>query len=240
VLGETLVRHGHLILGDVIRAEAEIDALQSGEAGHLSVGVFRPLSWWGGLTRCMQSFRAHAPRVRLAVQEEAMETLLERLDQDLVDVVIGRLASGHVSDIYAVEKLREDHPLFVAREGHRLVEGPVKLDDLLDFPWILPAQPNIVRQQLEFAVQEAASRPASEIISAQLSNLMLRLASQGDTLILVPQCILGEVYDHYRLLPVQCQLPLHLGALVAITRGDKPRSATLAAFLSHMCKELHC
>ena len=234
VLGETLVRHGHLILGDVLRAEAEIDALQSGEAGHLSVGVFRPLGWWGSLAACIRSFRAESSRVRLAVQEDSMETLLQRLDQDLVDVVIGRLASGFGSDAYTVATLCEDHPIFVAREGHRLTEGPVELDDLLGFPWILPAQPNIVRQQLEFAVQNAGMRPMSEIISAQLSHMMLRLASQSDTLILVPQCILSELYDTYRLRPVPCPLPLHLGALVAITRNDKPRTATISAFLAQL------
>jgi len=237
-LGETLVRHGHLILADVARAEAEIDALQSGEAGTLSVGVFRPLSWWDSLASCMTSFRAHSPRVRLSVHEESMETLLQRLDQDLVDVVIGRLASGHGSDAYAVEKLCEDHPLFVAREGHRLVEGPVELGDLLGFPWILPAQPNVVRQQLEFAVQDAGMRMMSEVISAQLSNMMLRLASQSDTLILVPQCILREVHDTWRLRPVPCELPLHLSTLVAITRRDKPRSETVAAFLGQLGQEL--
>jgi DNA-binding transcriptional LysR family regulator len=238
LLGETLVRHGHLILADVLRAEAELDALQSGESGHLAVGVFRPLSWWGSLGACIQSFRTQSPRVRLVVQEESMETLLQRLDQDLVDVVIGRLASGHGSDNYAVTKLREDQPLFVAREGHRLAGGPVELRDLLGFPWILPAQPNIVRQQLEFAVQDAGVGPITEIISAQLSNLMLRLASQSDALILVPQCILGEVHENYRLHPVQCKLPLHLSTLVAITRSDKPCTATLTAFLAHLHQEL--
>jgi DNA-binding transcriptional LysR family regulator len=237
-LGETLVRHGHLILGDMARAEAEIDAFRSGEAGTLSLGVFRHLSWWGSLATSIASFRAHSPGVRLTIHEDAMETLLQRLDQDLVDVVIGRLASGFGSNAYAVEKLCEDYPLFVAREGHRLLDGPVELGDLLGFPWILPAQPNIVRQQLEFAVQDAGLRMTSEVISAQLSNLMLRLASQSDTLILVPQCILREVHDTWGLRPVPCELPLHLSALVAITRSDKPRTAAVSAFLGQLGQEL--
>jgi DNA-binding transcriptional LysR family regulator len=237
-LGETLVRHGHLILGDVMRAEAELDALQNGEAGNLSVGVFRPPSWWDSLATCIQSFRTQLHRVRLSVQEESMETLLQRLDQDLVDVVIGRLASGYGSENYAVDRLCDDHPLFVAREGHPLLGRPVGLVDTLGFPWILPAQPNVVRQQLEFAVQDASMRAMSAVISAQLSNLMLRLASQSDTLILVPQCLLREARENYRLHPVQCPLPLRLGALVAITRNDKPRTATISAFLAHLGKDL--
>ena len=238
LLGETLVRHAHLIQSDVRRAEAEIEALQSGEAGNLAVGVFRPYSWWGSLARSIQAFRTESPRVRLAVQEESMETLLERLDQDLVDVVIGRLASGFGGEAYAVEKICDDHPLFVAREGHPLVEGPVELGDLLGVPWILAAQPNVLRQQLEFAVQNAGLRPMPEIISAQLSNLMLRLASESDALILVPQCILSEVREHYRLVPVQCQLPLQLSALVAITRSDKSRTVALSAFLARLHAEV--
>lgn len=238
-LGEVLVRHGHLILGDVLRAEAEIDAVQSGEAGNLSVGVFRPLGWWGELATCISSFRTQSPRVRLSVHEDPMEALLQRLDQDLVDVVIGRLASGYGSETYAVETLCEDRPLFVAREGHPLTRGPVELTDLIGFPWILPAQPNIVRQQLEFAVQDAGLWRMSAVVSSQLSSLMLRHASQSDALILVPQCILSEVHDTYRLHPVQCKLPLHLSALVVITRRDKPRTSTISAFLAQLDQELH-
>ncbi|WP_169742608.1 LysR family transcriptional regulator [Paraburkholderia ferrariae] len=238
-MGHALVRHGHLILGDVLRAEAEIDALQSGEAGNLSVGVFTPLSWWGNLATCVTLFRAQCPRIRLSVQEDSMEILLQRLEQDLVDIVIGRPAGNYGSESYEMETLCEDRPLFVAREGHRLVQGPVELGDLLGFPWILPAPPNVVRQQLELAVQDAGMRQTSEIISAQLSNMMLRLASQSDTLILVPQCILREVHDTYRLCPVRCSLPLPLSALVAIVRRDKPRGATVATFLSKLKSELY-
>ncbi|MGP8434297.1 LysR substrate-binding domain-containing protein [Paraburkholderia fungorum] len=75
------------------------------------------------------------------VREDSMESLLERLDQDLVDVVIGRLATGFGGDQYSQVPLRDDHPLFVARQGHPLTQKPVMLEDLLGFPWVLPYVP---------------------------------------------------------------------------------------------------
>jgi len=234
ILGEALVRHGYLIASDVQRAEAELDALRVGDMGTLSIGVFFPLNWWEVLADCVAEFRTRSPRIRLNVREDSMEALLERLDQDLVDIVIGRLASGFGGDQYTQEPLRDDHPLFVARQGHPLTQKPVVLEDLLGFPWVLPEQPNIIRQQLEFAVRDMGLRFGTDVISSQVSPLTFRLASKSDTLVLASQCIAEELHVLYRLQPVLCELPLHIGPLVAVTRSDKPLSRAASTFLQQL------
>jgi DNA-binding transcriptional LysR family regulator len=234
ILGEALVRHGYLIASDVQRAEAELDALRGGDMGTLSIGVFFPLNWWEVLADCVAEFRTRSPRIRLNVREDSMESLLERLDQDLVDIVIGRLASGYGGNQHSQVPLREDHPLFVARQGHPLTQKPVTLEDLLGFPWVLPEQPNVIRQQLEFAVRDMGLRFGMDIVSSQSSPLTFRLASKSDALVLASQCIAEELHALYRLQPVLCELPLHLGPLVAVTRSDKPLSKAASAFLEQL------
>ncbi|WP_186149143.1 LysR family transcriptional regulator [Burkholderia gladioli] len=236
--GQVLVRHGHLILGDVQRAQEELEALRNGDTGAISVGVFLPLGWWGALADCVNAFRVAFPRVRLSLREDAMENMIERLDQDTLDVVIGRLASGHFSDNYQAAKLRDDHPCFVARKGHRLLDGPATLESLLDFPLILPAQPNIVRQQLEFAIREMGMRVKADIVSSHISNLMLRTVGESDALLLVPGCVSTDLADSYGLRPVDCRLPFHLGPLVAVTRADKPPTPALAQFMEVVLAKL--
>ncbi|MGU7780010.1 LysR family transcriptional regulator [Burkholderia sp. PU8-34] len=231
IYGETLVRHGYLIASDVQRAEAELDALLSGDVGNLSIGMFSPLAWWGALSDCLNDFRSQWPRMRLTLREGPMEVLLEWLDQDVVDIVIGRMASGFGSELYKLDMLKYDMPVFLARQGHPATLAPVALQDLLAFPWVLPAQPNIVRQQLEFAARDMGLRLPSEVVSSQVSPLVFRMASQSDTLVLSSQCIAEELRERYRLEPVQCELPLHIGPLVAITRNDKPVTHASAAFL---------
>jgi DNA-binding transcriptional LysR family regulator len=234
IYGEALVRHGYLIASDVQRAEAELDALRGGDMGNLSIGIFFPLHWWEVLADCVGEFRIRSPKIRLSIRGDSMEALLERLDQDLHDIVIGRFASGTGGDLYSQVVLREDHPLFVARQGHPLTQKPVTLEDLLGFPWVLPAQPNIIRQQLEFAICDMGLRFGADVMSSQVSPLTYRLASKSDTLVLVSQCIVEELHSLYRLQPVLCELPLHLGPLVAVTRNDKPLSAAASAFLQHL------
>ncbi len=231
VLGEALVRHGYLIAGDVLRAEAELDALRVGDVGTLSIGVFFPFNWWSDLVDCASEFRLRSPKIRLTLREDSMEALLTRLDQDLVDIVIGRLASGYGSDQYAQEILRDDHPVFVARRGHPLSQKHVSLGDLLGFPWVLPEQPNIIRQQLEFAVRDLGLNFGVDVVSSQASPMAFRLASKGDMLVLASECTVKELGLLYGLEPIACRLPLHLGPLVAITRSDKPLNPPVKAFL---------
>jgi len=161
VLGEALVRHGYLIASDVQRAEAELDALRHGDMGTLSIGIFFPLNWWSVLADCVGEFRTTLPRIRLSVREESMESLLERLDQDLVDIVIGRLAPGFGRDQYLHEPLCDDHPLFVVRQGHPLTQRQVSLEDLLGFPWILPEQPKATLNKLLYSSIRAQTKADS-------------------------------------------------------------------------------
>ncbi|WP_321909589.1 LysR family transcriptional regulator [Paraburkholderia sp. J11-2] len=232
--GETLVRHGHLIASDVQRAEAELEALLNGDIGNLSIGIFSPLTWWGTLSDCVSDFRIKWPRVRLALREGSMEMLLENLDQDLVDIVIGRMASGFGSELYKLEMLKRDMPVFLAQRGHASTLKPVALHELLDYPWILPPQPNIIRQQLEFAIRDMGLAMPSNVLSSQVSPLAFRLASQSDALVLSSECIADELCAQYRLQLVQCELPLHIGPLVAITRSDKPLTHASATFLREL------
>ncbi|MFM0180777.1 LysR substrate-binding domain-containing protein [Paraburkholderia nemoris] len=234
VLGEALVRHGYLIASDVQRAEAELDALRHGDMGTLSIGIFFPLNWWSVLADCVGDFRTRLPGIRLKVREDSMESLLERLDQDLIDIVIGRMASGFGGDQYLHEPLCEDHPLFVARQGHPLTQKQVSLEDLLGFPWFLPEQPNIIRQQLEYAVRDMGLRFGVDVMSSQVSPLTFRLASSSDTLVLASECIAKELDVLYRLQPVNCKLPLHLGPLAAVIRRDKPLSKAASTFLHQL------
>jgi DNA-binding transcriptional LysR family regulator len=104
----------------------------------------------------------------------------------------------------------------------------------LGFPWVLPEQPNIIRQQLEFAVRDMGLRFGADVMSSQVSPLTFRLASKSDTLVLASQCIAEELHALYRLQPVLCELPLHLGPLVAITRSDKPLSRVASTFLRQL------
>jgi DNA-binding transcriptional LysR family regulator len=211
-----------------------LDALRHGDMGMLSIGIFFPLNWWGVLSDCVGDFRTKMPRIRVTVREDSMESLLERLNQDLIDVVIGRLATGFGGDQYLHEPLCDDLPLFVARQGHPLTQRQVSLEDLLGFPWVLPEQPNIIRQQLEFAVRDMGLRFGADIMSSQASPLTFRLASNSDTLVLASQCTAKELDALYRLQPVICKLPLHLGPLAAVTRSDKPLCKAAATFLQQL------
>jgi DNA-binding transcriptional LysR family regulator len=187
---------------------------------------------WEVIADCVAEFRTRSPKIHLSVREDSMESLLERLDQDLVDVVTGRLASGFGGDQHSRVPLRDDHPLFVARQGHPLTQKPVMLEDLLGYPWFLPEQPNIIRQQLEFAVRDMGLRFGADVMSSQSSPLTFRLASKSDTLVLASQC--RGVHALCRLQPVLCKLPLHLGPFVAVTRDDKPLSKTASTFLQQL------
>jgi len=94
--------------------------------------------------------------------------------------------------------------------------------------------PNVIRQQLEYAVRDMGLRFGADVMSSQVSPLTFRLASKSDTLVLASQCIAKELDVLYRLQPVNCKLPLHLGPLAAVVRSDKPLSKAASSFLQQL------
>ncbi|CAE6813733.1 hypothetical protein R69888_05779 [Paraburkholderia haematera] len=83
-------------------------------------------------------------------------------------------------------------------------------------------------------MRDMGLRFGADVMSSQVSPLTFRLASKSDALVLASQCIAEELHALYRLQPVLCELPLHLGPLVAVTRSDKPLSKAASTFLQQL------
>ncbi|MDP9650687.1 LysR substrate-binding domain-containing protein [Paraburkholderia caledonica] len=230
VAGQVLIRHGEVIATAIQRATDELAAVLRGEAGQLNVGIFGPLTWWDVAAKAIADFRNECPRVKISVTEGPMDRLLGELGDGALDVVIGRLSAIYERDNFDVQILQQDTPQFVCRREHPLLkEETVQLEELVRYPWILPAPPSLLRMQVEHMVRDTIGTLPHTISSLSYA-LNFALVSQTDAIALISECTRRRVTEAFGVATVPFTLAVSLGPLVSVTRTGHGASPFTSAF----------
>jgi LysR family transcriptional regulator, regulator of abg operon len=137
--GRALVVHARLVLGQLQRAEAEIEALRGAAAGKLSIGV----TPWVALTflpPAVQRFRQHMPEVQLEFFEGLLGVVQPRLRDGSLDFSIGRPPPASPQSEFHNVPLFSTHSAVCARRDHPKA-GCRTLLELEDAEWVLNWDP---------------------------------------------------------------------------------------------------
>lgn len=119
-LGRSLCRHAGVLLGDVEKAEADLQAVLHGDLGNLSIGCFSFFSGWP-LADAVRIFCQAHPRVDVSVHIGMHEKLIGDLDTGVLDVLISRYPASLDSRIYRTVVLSRDPVVLTAGAGHPLL-----------------------------------------------------------------------------------------------------------------------
>src|ERR1700691_2943637 len=115
--GRALVVHARLVLGQLQRAAAKIEAMRGAAAGKLSIGV----TPWIALTflpQTGQRFRQRMPEVQLEFFEGLLGVVQPRLRDGSLDFSIGRPPPASPQSEFHNVPLFSTHSAVVARRDH--------------------------------------------------------------------------------------------------------------------------
>jgi LysR family transcriptional regulator of gallate degradation len=188
--GEALLRRVKLAVAELRAMEADIAAWRGQVRGRVIVGAL-PLSVHLVLPQAVAAVRDRHPQIEITVVDGTYESLTHQLRSADVDVVVGALRADPLMEVEQ-ESLFHDELVVVARPGHPcLGSGVPTLEQLLQWPWIvpLPATPARVALERVFAEQGLAlPRDQLQATSAQFTRTIvahtdhLALASRGQAL----------------------------------------------------------
>jgi DNA-binding transcriptional LysR family regulator len=219
--GQSMVRHARIALASLSEAAREIELLKSGRAGQVTIGAISgpAISF---VPRAVASMARDYPLVRLQMQVESNDRLLDELQQGTIDVMVGRLPERHDTSNYHYQRLA-DEPLCVAvRKGHPLERSSPQTPDLAAASWIVPRVGSVLRHRFDLMFRDAGLAAPTQIIEADSPMVVTRLLEETDCLALVSR----EVADYYAayglvsVLPVT--LPCHVESFGLVTRKDVP------------------
>jgi DNA-binding transcriptional LysR family regulator len=146
--GEILVRRARLALSEIRLAHEEIAALKAGLSGTAAIGtVMNPGT--NLVPMAVASVKQQHPAILISVEIDFSKPLVERLLQGHLDMLVARVLDSHGADALSFEPLANERHAVIAGRHHPLAgKRNLRLEDLVEQPWILPAPGSLVRDEL--------------------------------------------------------------------------------------------
>jgi DNA-binding transcriptional LysR family regulator len=195
-----------MALTSLALAHDDLVTLKSGLTGQVEVGVIMSPAM-ALLPRAIARIKEQAPLLRIGVQLESSNLLLDKLQHGTLDFMIGRIPDKGDSTGLIYEELTDEAACAVVRPGHPLLErSGLELKDIAPLPWILPPQGSILRHRFDMMFRRAGMQPPANVVDTTALLVVTALLQQTDALHVMPL----EVAQYYASLNVMRILPLDL------------------------------
>ncbi|OYD67777.1 LysR substrate-binding domain-containing protein [Rhodococcus sp. OK302] len=237
IFGEAFTAHARAVIAQLTEAGRHVVELADANRGTVIVGthlagsnVLLP----GAIAR----LKVHHPLLTVIVRESTPEQLLTDLEAGRIDLIVGRLTSP--TDGTAIRRnLYAESVELVTRVDHPLTEREdIQLEDLRNFPWILPGVETVLRRELEeFFVRNGLPMPENRVEATSFLTVR-QLLIETDMIAVLPSLI---PRDDARLttLPITLDPIGHsVGITTSATRTSSPSAEALIVTLGAFAKEL--
>jgi DNA-binding transcriptional LysR family regulator len=191
--GQTMIRHARIALASLSEAANEIDLLKSGRTGQVNVGTI-PGPAISFVPRAVARVAKEYPRVKIRLQVESSDQLLEALQAGRIEVMVGRLLERHEKSNFNYQRLADEPVCTVVRKGHPLLERrDIPLQELASAAWILPQVGSVLRHRFDLMFCEAGFPAPTQVIEAASPMVVIRLLEETTCLAVLAT----EVAEYY-------------------------------------------
>jgi len=206
IYGETMIRHARMALTSLALAHDDIVTLKAGLSGQVEVGVIMAPAM-ALLPRAIARVKREAPLLRIGVQLETSNVLLDKLQHGTLDFMVGRIFDTIDTTGLIYEELTGEPACAVVRPGHPLLgQAQLALQDIALLPWILPPHGSILRYRFDMMFRRAGLEPPANVVDTTAMLVITGLLQQTDSLHVMPR----EVAQYYASLNVMRILPIDL------------------------------
>lgn len=219
--GEAMIRHARMALASLSAAHDEIESLKAGRFGQVSVGAITApgLSL---LPAAVAQVKEEHPSLRVSLQIETSDVLMDRMAQGKLDMVIGRLFERHDKSGLRYQALVEEPVSAITRPGHPLLASPkLALRQLVDCGWIVPATGSVLRHRFELMFQEEGLEMPANVVETSALLFLTKMLQQSDLIGVVASDVARYYAEHGMVALLPIQLPCKMDAFGLITRSDK-------------------
>ena len=219
--GETMIRHARVALASLNQAHDELQAAKAGQFGQVSIGAITSPGLML-LPEAVQQVKAEHPDLRVSLQIETSDVLIERRNQNKLDILVARLFAQHDKSDLRYEVLTEEPICVVARVGHPLLNSKnLQLADMTEAGWIVPPAGSVLRHRFELMFQETGLRSPVDLIETGALLFTTKMLQQSDMLSVLATDVARYYAEHGLMDILPIDLPCQMEAFGIITRRDR-------------------
>ncbi len=239
-LGEALVFHAQALEALLVRANDEIRMRSLGLEGPLAVGI-TPVTAVGIIPRALDVLLHETPAVAVSVTEGLDREIMHMLRTRELDLLVSRLGVGPDYPDVEAERLFSADWALITGPRHPLADrSSLKLSELQDVQWVLPAGGSAFREQMERVFAAVGqSWPARGIVTNSILAIKAVVMNSDCVSIISPRLVEVEVATgRLRSIPLEDVAPLQPVGLIW-RRDDKlsPIAARFAKILRGIAQE---
>jgi len=242
IYGETMIRHARMALTNLSLAHDDIVALKSGLVGQVEVGVIMAPGM-SLLPRAIANVKKNAPLLRIGVTVEQSNILLRALQLGTLDFMIGRILEKESATNLVYEELTEEPACVVARVGHPLLSRKnLQLQDIVNYPWILPPNGSILRHRFDLMFLRAGMDVPNNVVDTTSLLLVTSLLQQTDSLHVIPVEVAQYFTSLNALSILPMELPCKMDAFGIIMQKDSilsPSATILLDEVRRLAREMY-
>jgi len=228
--GDTLSMHAKVIESEIRNAEREIAMLRDGTEGEVSVGV-TPSVAANLMPHTYLKLHASKPGIKLRVVEGLLDAHIPALRRGELDLVVASWSRGMHPDL-TTEVLMRDKVLVWAGAGHPLAGKKVRVEDLVEYPWVMPPHSQFWMTLLDKLFVSAGLSPPMPDVVTNSAAFIKELLSENRYLSFLPEQLLLRQNQQGTMLPVAVDgLDVEV-ELMASYRERVAHPAALTAFLT--------
>ncbi|WP_298375143.1 LysR family transcriptional regulator [Azospirillum sp.] len=193
--GSLMIRHARMILSELKEAGEELNALQAGHSGRVSIGtVMAPAVEL--VVPVVSAMTQEHPGLKIAVGVESSDVLAERVHQGTMDFAIGRLPSGMDPLTFVYEEIGDEELCFVCRDDHPLLHlgRDVVVEDLVGATWMLQPVGTLLRERVDALFRSRGLPPPQRVIESASPVMSMAMIAQTDSLTVFARA-LAELYS---------------------------------------------
>jgi DNA-binding transcriptional LysR family regulator len=218
--GLSVIRHARTALMSLTEAANEIELLKSGRTGQVSIGSI-PGPAISFVPRAVARVVEAYPLMRIHLQVESGEQLLESLLAGKIEIVVGRLLDRHEKSYFNYLPLSDEPVCAVVRNGHRLLERrDIRIPDLANAPWIVPPVGSDFRHRFDLMFRDEGHASPTQLIEAVSSALVLRLLEETSYLAVMARDAAEYFSAHGLISILDVPLACDRSSLGLVTRKD--------------------
>jgi len=240
--GEAMIRHARVALASLNQAHDEVQALKAGRFGQVSVGAITTPGIVL-LPHAVSMVKQAHPTLRVSLQIETSDVLMERMAQGKIDMLVARLFAQHDKTALRYEALAEEPAVAVVRPGHPLLSvDNLSLRDLSDRSWIVPPEGSVLRHRFDLMFREEGLEAPVDLIETAALLFVTKMIGVGDAVGLMAGDV-GRYYAEHGIVAVlPVELPCRMDAFGIITRTDRalsPAAKVMLAALKRAAAEVY-
>ncbi len=228
--GKTVLGFFQGMRGNLESLARELDAMQSGIHGVLSLGSIMAASP-AILTDALIAMRRSFPLLSINISTGTSDVLIEALNQGELDLVIGRIVSVKQED-YIFRPIAYEALSIVGAATHPLAgKSKITLDALHRYPWILQGPGSPMRTVIEQEFRSQHLTLPTNLIETSSILTTADIVARTEMVAVIPESVASIFSDSGRIKVLHYQIKNQLEPYGSLIRAERPCSPATKAFL---------